>query len=82
MIPRRKAILPIWTVFIDIILYKKKKKNTVLDHLSVRSFCYNGLPSLVYIGDVRNPSLLMLRTCEEVLGQTTCMCVYSCSHVQ
>ena len=38
--------------------------------------------SLVYIGDVRNPSLLMLWTCEEVLGETTCMCVYSCSHVQ
>lgn len=42
MIPRRKAVQPIWTVFIDIILYKKKKIH-FFDHLSVRSFCYNGL---------------------------------------
>ena len=40
------------------------------------------LPSLEYIVDVRNPSLLMLWTCKEVSGETTCMCVYSCSHVQ
>ena len=81
MIPRRKAILPIWTVFIDIILYKKKKYSSLITSV-LGLFVTMVLPSLVYIGDVRNPSLLMLWTCEEVLGETTCMCVYSCSHVQ